>query len=571
MMLLGSLVTVLVAALVLIDLFGIHRGHRAPTARNEWRTAGLYALLAVACGGLLAMAHGEQWLGIGRGGSGLSAREAFGQFLGAFGWQLALDLDTVFVVTALFVQFRTPREVQHRVLLWGVLLGLFVRGALTAAGAELLHQFPWTRFVISGLLVLAALRMLVIRQENLDPANNVLIRMLRCVVPVTSRVEGASLFTRVGGRLAVTPLLILVMLLETADAFMAMDSIPAVLAISRDPLLVYSANAFALLCLRSLYVALRDAADWLRYCKIGLACSLGYAAVLMSLPTDLRPTTLESVAVLLLSLAAGTIIGIGTKGARADVSPLGESADRMAKATLRHARRTIALVVGVTLLAVGVFFVIAPGPGLPVIFIGLAVLGNEFAWAKRFAEKYRAKAEEAVEASSVAARKRFGPWVLIPLVVGTAVVFVVAGHLLRLKPHQVALGLVPAVLGQLAWGYFTYYRKRKRGAGEGRGGASRNLGGGDAVGSCHVGSVPGCGDRERGAADGLRGAGAGGAGARGGDGGLGRARGGDGGTDGGLQREADHGGRGDRPRGGDAGIGGDGDTDGRGDGGGGEC
>lgn len=465
MMVLAALVTALVAALVLIDLFGIHRGHRAPTARNEWRTAGLYALLAAAFGGLLAVAHGEHWLGIGlgRGETSLSTGEAFGQFLGAFGWQLALDLDTVFVVTALFVQFKTPREVQHRVLLWGVLLGLFVRGALTATGAELLHQFPWSRFVISGLLVLAALRMLVIRQENLDPSSNVLIRMLRRVVPVAPRAEGAALFTRVGGRLAVTPLLILVVLLETADAFMAMDSIPAVLAISRDPLLVYSANAFALLCLRSLYVALRDASDWLRYCKIGLACSLGYAAVLMSLPADMRRPTLESVAVLVFSLGAGTIIGIGTKGARADVSPLGESADRMAKATLRHARRTIALVVGVTLLAVGVFFVIAPGPGLPVIFIGLAILGNEFAWAKRFADKYRAKAEEAVEASAVAARKRFRPWVLLPLVIGTAAVFVVAGKLLKLKPHQVALGLVPAVLGQLAWGYFTFFRKRKGG------------------------------------------------------------------------------------------------------------
>ncbi|MCE7972960.1 MAG: hypothetical protein DYG92_01355 [Leptolyngbya sp. PLA1] len=464
MMLLGVLVTALVAALVLIDLFGIHRGYRAPTARNEWRTAGLYALLAMAFGGLLSVAHGEHWFGIGSGGTSLSTKEAFGQFLGAFGWQLALDLDTVFVVTALFVQFKTPREVQHRVLLWGVLLGMFVRGALTAAGAELLQLLPWTRFVISGFLVLAALRMLVIRQENLNPANNVLIRMLRRVVPVAPRAEGAALFTRVGGRLAVTPLLILVVLLETADAFMAMDSIPAVLAISRDPLLVYSANAFALLCLRSLYMALRDAADWLRYCKIGLACSLGYAAVLMSLPTDLRPTTLESVAVLVLSVAAGTIIGIGTKGARTDVSPLGESADRMAKATLRHARRTIALVLGVTLLAVGVFFVIAPGPGLPVIFIGLAILGNEFAWARRFADKYRAKAEEAVQASAVAARKRFGPWVLVPLVVGTAAVFMVGGHYLRLKPHQVALGLVPAVLGQLAWGYFTFFRGRKGGS-----------------------------------------------------------------------------------------------------------
>jgi tellurite resistance protein TerC len=322
-----------------------------------------------------------------------------------------------------------------------------------------LKNAEWSRYLISGFLVLAALRMLIIRQENMDPLRNPVIRVLRKFIPISERAGGSDLVTREGGRLALTPLLLLVLLLETADAFMALDSIPAVLAITREPLLVFSANAFALLCLRSLYMALSGLTNWLRYVKIGLACSLGYAAVLMSLPAKVRPDEVESIIVLLMSVAAGLIIGMGTKPTAETVSPLGEEADQFAKATLRQARKVIGLVVGITVVLVGILLVILPGPGLPVVFIGLAILGNEFAWAKRFLDATRQKAEQAVAASTEAARKRLRPWILIPLGLGTIGAFVGVGLWFSLKPTGVLLGLIPALLGQWLWGYLAFYRK----------------------------------------------------------------------------------------------------------------
>jgi tellurite resistance protein TerC len=455
-------ITLFVALVVLADLYGIHRAPERPSPGNEWRTAGLYAALAAAFAGFLWAAVDGGWLDLGltAGGNPITGRHAASDFLGAFIWQTALDMDTVFVVAALFVQFKTPRHVQHRVLLWGVLLGLLVRGALTAGCGWALQSAWWVRYVGSGFLVLAALRMLVIRQENLDPEQNTVISILKRFAAFSQRAEGPALLTREGGRLAFTPLVMLVVLLETADAFMTLDSIPAGLAITRNPLMVFAGNAFALLCLRSLYVALEHAKNWLRHVKIGLACSLGYAAVVMSLREDLRPPVEQSVAVLLLSVAAGLIIGVGTRQPAVDVSALGPEADQLARATLRHARTVIATVVGATLLVVGLALTVLPGPGLPVIFVGLAILGNEFAWARQFMHKYRVKAEQAVEASASAARKRFRPWVLAPLMLGTIAGFVLVGWYFKFRPSGVLVGLIPALIGQAVWGYLAFFRAR---------------------------------------------------------------------------------------------------------------
>lgn len=455
-----------IGVVVLLDLYALHRGHVEPSPRAQWRTAVLYFLLAAVFAACLGVAYEQHWLGLGTRADAphLPGREAAVRFFTAFVWQLALDLDAVFVFTALFAHLRTPPAVQHRVLVWAILPALAVRGVVSHTGAWMLDAFTWTRFLVSGFLILAALRMLIIRQENLEPSRNMLLGLLRRVLPFTGKFDGSALISRVGNRLAVTPLLVTVVLLATAEAYISLDSLAGVLAISREPFIVFSANAFALLCLRSLYGALQGLTNWLRFVKVGLACSLAYAAVLMSLPAHLRPTTGESLAVVVLSLAAGVVIAIRA-GPRAvgapETSALGPEADRVARRALAQARKIIAMVLGGTLLLLGVFMLIGPGPGIPVVFIALAILGNEFAWARRLVEKYRDKAEQAVEASATAARRRFKPWVLIPMVLGTVAAFVAGGYWLKLSGWSVALAAAPPVLGQLIWGYIAFYRAAK--------------------------------------------------------------------------------------------------------------
>ncbi|CAG0949875.1 Putative membrane-bound redox modulator Alx [Phycisphaerales bacterium] len=453
----------LILMLVLADLYGWHRGHTRPTRRGEWITAGLYVLLAFVLGGFIHAGYDHHWLGMGLDADGttrLEGREAATQFVTLTLWQVALDLDGVFVVSALFSHLATPVAVRHRVLLWGILPGMLVRGAWIAGGLWVLNYAEWTKYLFTGLLLLAALRMLIVRQENFDETQNWILRFLRRFVHISGRFDGHSLVTREGGRLALTPLLVAVVLLATADAWIALDSTPALLAISREPFLLFAASTMALLCLRSVYIALEDLRGWLRCVKIGLACVLAYAALVLTAPAKDAPSTLESLILLAACVGAGSVFAL-RPGARfsAEVSPLGEEAEQAARLALRRARQAIVLVFGLSLLVIGIIMIPAPGPGLVVIFVALAVLGNEFAWAKELVTKYRARAIHAAEQSAALARKRFSPWVLLPVVAAT-IGFFVCLHLFARVPRTGAiLSAVPVIIGQLVWGYMAFYRK----------------------------------------------------------------------------------------------------------------
>lgn len=453
----------LIVLLVLADLYGWHRGRVRPTRRGEWIMTGLYVLLAFVLAGFIHAGYERQWLGMGvsaDGTSRMAGEEAATQFVTLTLWQLALDLDGVFVVSALFAHLKTPESMRHRVLLWGILPAMLVRGALLAGGLWVLHYAEWTRYLFTGLLLLASLRMLIVRQENFDEKQNWILRFLRRFVHISQRLEGTNLLTREGGKVALTPMLVAVVLLASADAWIALDSTPALFAISREPFLLFASSTMALLCLRTVYVALENLRGWLRCVKIGLACVLAYAAIVLAIPGKLTPTTLESLILLAACVSAGSVFAL-RPGAKfgAEVSPLSPEAEQAARLALRRARQAVVLVVGLSLLIIGIIMIPAPGPGLVVIFVALAVLGNEFAWAKELMTKYRAKAMHAAEQSAAAARKRFSPWVLVPVVAAT-IAFFVCLHLFAKVPRTGAiLGAAPVVIGQLVWGYMAFFRK----------------------------------------------------------------------------------------------------------------
>ena len=203
------------------------------------------------------------------------------QFLTGYLIEKSLSVDNIFVFVLLFAAFGIPAAYQHRVLFWGVLGALVMRGALIGLGTALIASFSWVLYIFGAFLVITGIRMARPTQHEMHPNRNPVVRLARRLFPVTEGFEGARFVVRRGGRTYVTPLLIALVLVETTDLVFALDSIPAIFSITLDPFIVYTSNVFAILGLRSLYFLLAGAVQRFRYLKYGLAAVLVLVGVKM--------------------------------------------------------------------------------------------------------------------------------------------------------------------------------------------------------------------------------------------------------------------------------------------------
>ena len=199
--------------------------------------------------------------------------------------ELALSVDNVFVFILIFNYFRVPAQHQHRVLFWGIFGALALRGAMIATGWLLIERFNWITYVFGAFLVFAGIRLATHDELEVEPEANPVLKLVRRYVPVTPCYDGNRFFTRslVGGRLrlAATPLFVVLVVVETTDVVFALDSIPAIFSVTRDPFLVFSSNAFAILGLRSMYFLLAGIIDEFHYLNLGLAGVLSFVGVKM--------------------------------------------------------------------------------------------------------------------------------------------------------------------------------------------------------------------------------------------------------------------------------------------------
>jgi tellurite resistance protein TerC len=196
--------------------------------------------------------------------------------------EVSLSADNVFVMAMIFSHLRIPAEYQHRVLFWGILGALVMRGTMIGAGAQLVARWHWILYLFGVFLIYTAIKMLVSKAgETADPDEAFVMRQLRRLVPISSQYNGERFTIRGGGRLQLTPLAVALVLVETTDLVFAVDSIPAIFAITTDPFLVFTSNVFAILGLRSLYFALAGAIAKFRYLKISLSAVLGLVGVKM--------------------------------------------------------------------------------------------------------------------------------------------------------------------------------------------------------------------------------------------------------------------------------------------------
>jgi tellurite resistance protein TerC len=232
------------------------------------------------------------------------------EFLTGYVIEKSLSVDNIFVMIMIFSYFQVAPAHQHKVLFLGILGALIMRVIFIFAGIELIHRFHWLIYIFGGFLVFTGIKMFS-SDSQIDPEKNLFVKMVRKIIPVTNVFHGDKFFIRENGALWATPLFLVLILIEGTDLIFAVDSIPAILAVSEDPFIVYTSNVFAILGLRSLYFALAGIEKYFKYLKYGLAAILIFVGTKMAI-TDLykipvHTSLLVIVAILLIAIVASVI------------------------------------------------------------------------------------------------------------------------------------------------------------------------------------------------------------------------------------------------------------------------
>ncbi len=225
--------------------------------------------------------------------------------------ELSLSVDNLFVFLLIFQYFAVPAELQPRVLKWGIFGAIIMRAIMIGAGVLLLQRFTWIVYVFGGILVLTGLKMFRSEEVRIEPEKNPLVRLARKVIPVTPAYADSHFFIRnVSGKWFATPLFLVLLVVEWSDLVFAIDSIPAVFAVTRDPFVVYSSNLFAILGLRALFFVLAGALDKFHYLKPGVALILLFVGAKMVLSAWIHPSTVLSLLVILTILTGSIALSL---------------------------------------------------------------------------------------------------------------------------------------------------------------------------------------------------------------------------------------------------------------------
>ena len=294
---------VLVLALLALDLGVFHRTAHEVSIKEAVGWSVVWITLGVSFAGVLLY----WWDSIAPGTTYTNQEAALAYITGYF-IEKSLAVDNIFVFVLIFSYFAVPAKYQHRVLFWGIIGALLMRGVMIALGAALIAQFHWIIYVFGVFLIFTGIRMLLQRNEHIDPANNPVLRWVRRVMPVTDEYHGDKFFIRRNGIRLATPLFLALVMVEICDLIFAVDSIPAIFAVTQDPFLVYTSNVFAILGLRSLYFVLAGVVHKFHYLKIGLSIVLVFVGTKMLLiETAFKIPTVLSLFVVL-AIITGSVI-----------------------------------------------------------------------------------------------------------------------------------------------------------------------------------------------------------------------------------------------------------------------
>ena len=298
---------IFVLAMLALDLGVFHRKAHAVSLKEAATWSIIWIGLALSFNALIYF-----WLGAG----------AALEFLTGYLIEKALSVDNLFVFLVLFTTFAVLPQYQHRVLFWGILGALLMRGVFIVAGAALLKEFHWIIYVFGAFLIFTGLKMAQQGHEAIQVGENALIRWVRRWLPVSEQYEGDQFFIRRAGRLIATPLFIVLLIVESTDLVFAIDSIPAIFAVTQEPFIVYTSNVFAILGLRSLYFLLAGVMDKFYYLKYGLSAVLVFVGAKMMLTDFYKIPIVISLLVIagMLTLAIVASLWRARRATAADIS-----------------------------------------------------------------------------------------------------------------------------------------------------------------------------------------------------------------------------------------------------------
>lgn len=400
----------LILLLLVLDLGFFHRTPRAVSTREALAWSFFWIMQALAFNLFIYFLYENHWFGMGLNASQtiLDGQEAALQFLAGYVIEKSLSLDNIVIIALVFSYFKVPLIYQHRVLFWGILGVLFLRLIMILGGIALVSTFHWINYVFGAFLIFTSIKMLVIRHDNLEPQNNPLVRLAYRYFPMTSGFHEDRFFIRNEGRLQMTPLFVVLLVIESSDVLFAIDSIPAIFAVTKEPFIVFTSNIFAILGLRSLYFALASMMQRFAYLKASLAFLMAFVGVKMLIANHYQIPIGVSLAMIGGVLLTGILASIFAQGRDTAplVSPIANEQEALSQVTMRQVRKIITLVVGSTVLLVGIAMLVLPGPAFVVIPIGLAILAKEFVWAKRWYEKIKEHSENLVDKVSDAVKKK---------------------------------------------------------------------------------------------------------------------------------------------------------------------
>jgi TerC family integral membrane protein len=330
----------LVLLMLALDLGVFHRKAHVVTVKEALAWSIVWLTLGMLFAVFVYFSYDAQWFGLGTvvdavDGLRNSGSSAMEKYITGYIVEKSLSVDNIFVIAMIFSFFAVPALYQHRVLFWGILGALILRGAMIVLGAKLIAEFHWILYLFAIFLIFTAIKMLIVKTEHTDPNRNVVVRLVRRLFPVTAGFHGEHFFVRAGapssyeseipgapavpdivvqaakpGALLLSPLALALVMVETTDVIFAVDSIPAIFAITSDPFLVFTSNVFAILGLRSLYFVLAGMVKKFRYLKVSLALVLLVVGVKMLIAEWLKLAlgkhfNLFLLTVVLLILAAG--------------------------------------------------------------------------------------------------------------------------------------------------------------------------------------------------------------------------------------------------------------------------
>lgn len=320
---------VLFLALLFLDLAVLHRESEELSVPQALFWTAVWICVAACFSFVIYGLYEHQWFGFVPDDDGPArGADAVLQYVTGYLLEWSLSVDNIFVMAVIFNFLRIPAAFQYRVLFWGIVGAIVLRGMMIGAGTALLDAFDWMFYVFGATLIVSALRML--REDDQetprDLSNSFPARLLRRFVPVTDEIHGSKFLVRLGGRMHATPLLLALVMVELTDVVFAVDSIPAILAVTQDPFLVFTSNAFAILGLRSLYFAVAGLMALFRYLKFSLVLILAFVGVKMLLVSFYHVPNLVSLGIIVATLAGGVLASL--VAARREQSAAGTTSRR---------------------------------------------------------------------------------------------------------------------------------------------------------------------------------------------------------------------------------------------------